>query len=394
MHDVGQNANGSQAGASCVRRPARLFLVFALAIVAMHVFAAGARADTHLSSTTYVADTTWATAGSPYVLDGSIAVAAGATLTIQPGVVVKLNGFQWIHVEGVISAVGTPSSPITFTSIKDDTIGGDSGGDGPTVGAPGDWYMLWVDSTNCLSKFDYANVRFGGLGSFDLNYGALKVTKSAVVSVDHSTFTHNESSGLLVGTGSNPGATVDHSTFSNNGTGVAVNGGYVTLGNNNSLSNNARDGLIINLSGGDYGYTGPQSTITHNEITGNNRYGVNLSVTTSIPASIFPRGNFNNIYDNGSAEISGGGGYSERDDVDWENNYLDSHWEDNDPRCALAEPFADGSQWYNGPPSIKGPLDWGYFTLDNGPYLPPTYCWYDRVKVTQVSLTHIDNSGL
>lgn len=61
-----------------------LHLAFCLAL------AASASAQTNVQGGIY-ANTTWTLANSPYVMTGSIVVFPGKTLTIQPGVVVKVQ---------------------------------------------------------------------------------------------------------------------------------------------------------------------------------------------------------------------------------------------------------------------------------------------------------------
>lgn len=72
------------------------------------------------------ANTTWAT-GKVYVLSGRITVTTGATLTIQPGVIVKgevgtgANASALVIARGAkINAVGTATQPIIFTSVADE----------------------------------------------------------------------------------------------------------------------------------------------------------------------------------------------------------------------------------------------------------------------------------
>lgn len=125
-----------------------------LLLVAMALFllvsASPAYAATHISTTTYTSNTTWTVANSPYVLDGDVTVASGATLTIEPGVVVKFNGtFRQLSVSGTLSAAGTSANHIYFTSYKDDSVGGDTNGDGTaSQPAAGQWYAINVGSGN------------------------------------------------------------------------------------------------------------------------------------------------------------------------------------------------------------------------------------------------------
>jgi hypothetical protein len=75
-------------------------------------------------------NTTWET-GKIYVLAGRITVTSGATLTIQPGVVVKgqvgsgANATALIIARGgKINAAGTATQPIIFTTVADEIIPG------------------------------------------------------------------------------------------------------------------------------------------------------------------------------------------------------------------------------------------------------------------------------
>ncbi|MFA6353809.1 MAG: hypothetical protein WCW93_02670 [Candidatus Paceibacterota bacterium] len=90
-------------------------------------------------ATTFVADdilenTTWGLAGSPYVIQDDIMVNSGVILTIEPGVIVKVAPRDGgINVLGTLFAEGTSDDHIYFTSLWDDSIGGDTNGDGNTT---------------------------------------------------------------------------------------------------------------------------------------------------------------------------------------------------------------------------------------------------------------------
>jgi hypothetical protein len=58
-------------------------------------------------------DTTWTKAASPYRLIGHVLVPEGITLTIEPGVVVQMNG-KFVQIDGNLRAIGTPIDTIQF----------------------------------------------------------------------------------------------------------------------------------------------------------------------------------------------------------------------------------------------------------------------------------------
>jgi hypothetical protein len=60
-------------------------------------------------------NTTWTTVNSPYTLTANVLVNTGVTLTIQPGVTVKLGSWE-LQVLGTLTAQGTSSNKIYFSS--------------------------------------------------------------------------------------------------------------------------------------------------------------------------------------------------------------------------------------------------------------------------------------
>ena len=95
-----------------------------------HVLTVGEAVPTILLESNITADEEWET-GKIYVLGSRITVTSGATLKINPGVIVKgkagagANATALVIARGAkIEAVGTPDQPIIFTSIADDIMPG------------------------------------------------------------------------------------------------------------------------------------------------------------------------------------------------------------------------------------------------------------------------------
>src|SRR5262249_5263097 len=65
-----------------------------------------------------------------YVLNSDLTVNQNVTLTLPPGTIVKaFVGGVSVNVNGHLVAHGTAAQPIVFTSIRDDSIGGDTNND-------------------------------------------------------------------------------------------------------------------------------------------------------------------------------------------------------------------------------------------------------------------------
>lgn len=97
-----------------------------------------------------------------YIMD-NLSINSGATLTINPGVVIKLSGTGITVGEGAISAVGTATEKIIFTSLSDDSRGGDTNINGNgTVPAAGNWTGIYFKQSTVPSTLQYVEIRYAG----------------------------------------------------------------------------------------------------------------------------------------------------------------------------------------------------------------------------------------
>lgn len=114
-------------------------------------------------------DTVWSLAQSPYRVNRDIVVQQGATLTIDPGVVISFEAGRSLQVEGTVVALGEAETPIVFTSAN-------------ATPQPGDWgHILFSDASADATYSDtpgeacqdyylagsimrYTVIQFGGAG--------------------------------------------------------------------------------------------------------------------------------------------------------------------------------------------------------------------------------------
>lgn len=105
----------------------RLFSIFCISLTL------SALGQTNVSGGIYQ-NTTWNLAGSPYLVTSSIVVFPGKTLTIEPGVEVKITpdysfntgNLRYLEIRGSLVALGTQNAPIVFRSAANEIQGSHS----------------------------------------------------------------------------------------------------------------------------------------------------------------------------------------------------------------------------------------------------------------------------
>ncbi|PIT95363.1 hypothetical protein COT96_01490, partial [Candidatus Falkowbacteria bacterium CG10_big_fil_rev_8_21_14_0_10_38_22] len=84
-------------------------------------------------------------------------------LIIKPGTIIKMLAGGEIISYGNIEAIGDADNPIVFTSIKDDSVGGDTNGDGDaTMPAMGDWGYFLIQGEGKRVTLDYVKINYAG----------------------------------------------------------------------------------------------------------------------------------------------------------------------------------------------------------------------------------------
>ena len=182
--------------------------------------------------------TTWEDRGYPMVPNSDgLRVASGAALTMGPGLMIKSDFARGVTVDGTLNTNGTAADPVVFTSLQDDSIGGDTNGDGTASSpAPGQWYSLHISETGS-AHIDHADVRYAGFYSYGGDFASVAFRCTCPGSeITHSTVSDGAGSGVLVWTGGSP--TITDNTFTDNGSAIdAVDGGSPEIGRNNLIDN-------------------------------------------------------------------------------------------------------------------------------------------------------------
>ena len=181
-------------------------------------------------------DETWSPAVNPHIIDRSLLVYDGATLTIEPGCIIKFapGSRLWcgVSLDGAILAIGKPDSMIVFTSNS-------------TPAQPGDWcYVGLSDHTVNTTEFSYCTFEYGG-GAVDS--GEIYLYHTAAAKFDHCTIQKSGDYGVKC-----DGAATGFAMFTNNAdTGNARYPLHIyprevpTIGTGNIFADNTKQGIEV-----------------------------------------------------------------------------------------------------------------------------------------------------
>src|SRR4029077_394920 len=145
---------------------------------------------------------------------------------------------------------GTDASPVTITSIRDDSVGGDTNANGSANSpAPNDWNKIFLDGVDgswpISSTVEHLKLFYstGGLNTgFNSNCSC---TRS--LSIDHSDFQHNGTGISLAG--SMGTVSVHHSTIKHNDIGLSASGsGMARTIESNTIAENVSYGVQSDTS--------------------------------------------------------------------------------------------------------------------------------------------------
>jgi hypothetical protein len=220
-------------------------------------------------------NTTWTKASSPYIITNNILVNTGVTLTIEPGVSVKVNGKYYIRIEGKLDAAGLSNSKITFeTNLSNATDTSKNSWSGiqirPTGGSVINNDLTYSSGT----RFNYVVIKNAIIGIYVYNTGVfisntefktnnygIEFRSSNNVLIDNCTFVNNNygtyteyESNDSDPTSSIQNTFIQNSTFNNNITGnyfFLNQRDFKNLNVNNNIYKENQTGVVF--SGGGYG---------------------------------------------------------------------------------------------------------------------------------------------
>ncbi|HEY0221090.1 MAG TPA: hypothetical protein VGC58_02595 [Candidatus Paceibacterota bacterium] len=159
-------------------------------------------------------DQTWSSDTIPYVIPSSFSIPSGKTLSLTSSTTIKfLDTSSGLSISGNLLALGISRKPIYFTSIKDDSVGGDTNADGSgSYPSYTDWKQIQINSGGNLELYGTKVFYGGNTGGF--GSGANIYNVGGALSISTSTVAFGGSYGIYQIDGT---VTIDQSSIRDNG---------------------------------------------------------------------------------------------------------------------------------------------------------------------------------
>lgn len=281
-------------------------------------------------------DTIWYAGASPYIIVGEITVMDKATLTIEPGTIVKSKG-PGIHIYGRLGVKGNPNSLITFDGMDTNRWDG----------------IVFQKTKEKDSLIEYAQIK-GATTGITLFSSSPKISNNDISKND---------TGLSISDPFSKPEIKNNAISRNKDIGILILAGASPVLEDNKIAHNGKEGIVSESS---------SPIISHNTISNNGTYGIKVSLSS-------PKVIENNIHDNGKFEIYNSDPKGEV--VNANNNWWGSRDISKivsgisgkvDYRTSLDAPYPDGKPFELS--ILKGPLSGNitkdsYLTVANSPYI-------------------------
>ncbi|MCB1739337.1 MAG: right-handed parallel beta-helix repeat-containing protein [Gammaproteobacteria bacterium] len=209
--------------------------------------------------------------GGVYRFTGNVVVPAGGVLHLGPGTIIKVGAGVEIQVEGALISQGSAAEPVVFTAWTDDSVGGDSNGDGGASSPqPGYWRQLefMPGSAGAGSGLTHTLIRYAGTS----NNVAVYLNQSPV-DLDHVQITDSQYIGLYV---YRTNAVISDSLLADNGShGVQFQDFGTSRLERTTIARNAASGVYV--------YSNAYVTYRDNQIVDNAEWGIYYRTTGDAP---------------------------------------------------------------------------------------------------------------